>query len=156
MRRPGLAWLLVLSLASANVAGAVFEPREFPTTEDEARYRHLVGELRCLVCQNQNLADSNADLAADLRREVHDMILAGKSDDEIIAFMVARFGDFVLYRPRWQAKTVVLWLAPLLLGAGGLLVLYRQLRRRQSSAGPGDLSEEERARLRSMLESGER
>lgn len=147
-----LAVGLGLGLAPVPAPGAAFEPREFPSAEAEARYKHLVSELRCLVCQNQNLADSNADLAGDMRREVHDMILAGKSDAEIIDFMVARFGDFVLYRPPLKPKTVLLWAAPALLAAGGLLFLYRQLRRRQATAPSADLSDTDRARLRALLD----
>lgn len=144
---------LVLVVAAASAAGAVFEPRDFPDAEAEARYRRLVSELRCLVCQNQNLADSNADLAAQLRREVHQMILAGKRDSEITDFMVARYGDFVLYRPPLKAQTILLWLAPFLLGAGGLFWLFTHLRRRPV-ARVGALSEEERAHLREVLSSG--
>ena len=153
-----IAAALALALApfGAEVGGAAFEPRDFPSAEAAARYQRLVSELRCLVCQNQNLADSNAELAADLRGQVHDMIVAGKSDAEITDFMVTRYGDFVLYRPPLKPKTVLLWSAPLLLGAGGLLLLYRQLRRRQVGATAADLDEEERARLREMLRAGER
>jgi cytochrome c-type biogenesis protein CcmH len=106
-----------------------------------------------LVCQNQNLADSDADLAADLRREVYRMIVDGKSDDEIIDFMVARYGDFVLYRPPLKAKTVLLWIGPFVLGASAIVLLIVQLRRRrtaQPKATP--LSAEEHARLHALLE----
>ena len=147
-------WLVTGALLLTGVAGAaVFEPRDFPSTEVESRYKTLIYELRCLVCQNQNLADSNADLASDLRREVYRMLVAGRSDDEIIDFMTARYGDFVLYRPPLKAKTVLLWSGPFVLAAGGLTLLLLQLRRRramQSSSGP--LSEEERDRLKSLLD----
>jgi len=117
------------------------------------RYKTLIAELRCLVCQNQNIADSDADLAADLRREVHRMILEGKSDEAIIDFMVTRYGDFVLYRPPLKAKTVLLWGAPFVLGIGGVVLLLLQLRRRHAdptTAAP--LDAEERARLKSLLD----
>jgi cytochrome c-type biogenesis protein CcmH len=141
-------------LASATGAGAiVFEQRDFDNAEQLARYKTLIYELRCLVCQNQNLADSNAELASDLRREVHRMILEGKSNQDVVDFMVARYGDFVLYRPPLNAKTVLLWSAPFALGIGGILLLLLQLRRRrmtQTAAAP--LSEDERARLDALLE----
>jgi len=94
------------------------------------RYESLNRELRCLVCQNQTIADSNATLAHDLRREVRDMIAAGKTDDEIREFMIERYGDFVLYRPRMTAQTFLLWAAPALLLLVGGLMLFRVIRRR--------------------------
>ncbi len=139
-----------------NAAAQVFEAREFERPEDARRYQALVSELRCLVCQNQNLADSNAPLAADLRQLTYDMIREGKSDAEIIDFMVARYGDFVLYRPPFKPATAVLWGGPFLLLALGLWLLLRQLRRRaQIQSGETTLSAEERARLQSMLDKGE-
>jgi cytochrome c-type biogenesis protein CcmH len=142
------------SLAFAAAAGAiVFEQREFESEEQLARYKSLIYELRCLVCQNQNLADSDADLAADLRREVYRMIVEGKSDDEVVDFMVARYGDFVLYRPPLKAKTVLLWIGPFVLGAGAIALLVVQLRRRRTAqAAAAPLSAEERARLDALLE----
>ncbi len=141
-------------LAFAGAAGAiVFEQREFESEEQLARYKTLVYELRCLVCQNQNLADSDADLAADLRREVYLMIREGKSNDQIIDFMVARYGDFVLYRPPLKAKTVLLWTGPFVLGIGALVALLVQLRRRRAAQATSvPLSAEERARLDALLE----
>lgn len=141
-------------LASSAAAGAiVFEQRDFDNAEQLARYRTLTYELRCLVCQNQNIADSDADLAADLRREVHRMILEGKSDADVIDFMVTRYGDFVLYRPPLKAKTVLLWGAPLLLGVGGLVLLVFQLRARRRAASTSmPLSDDEQARLDALLE----
>ena len=145
-------------LAVVASAGAiVFEQREFDDAEQLERYKRLIYELRCLVCQNQNLADSDADLAADLRREVHRMILAGKSDKDVIDFMVARYGDFVLYRPPLKATTVLLWVGPFVLAVGGLMILLIQLRRRQAErAATTPLSDEERARLQSLLSSEKR
>jgi cytochrome c-type biogenesis protein CcmH len=142
-------------LAVAASAGAiVFEQREFAEPGQLERYKTLIAELRCLVCQNQNIADSNADLAADLRREVHRMILAGKSNEAIVEFMVTRYGDFVLYRPPLKAKTVLLWSGPFVLGIGGIVLLLLQLRRRHADrATATPLSDEERARLQSLLDS---
>ena len=99
------------------------------TPEQDARYRTFIHELRCLVCQNQTIADSNADLAADLRRQVHELIVQGRTDDEIRTYVTDRFGDFVLYKPPMSARTVVLWVGPFLLVLGGLLIVLRILRR---------------------------
>jgi cytochrome c-type biogenesis protein CcmH len=96
----------------------------------QARYTALTHELRCMQCQNEALADSPVDLAADLRREVRDMLLAGKSDDEVREFMVARYGDFILFRPRFVAKTAWLWLAPGVLLLVGVWVSWRIVRAR--------------------------
>ena len=150
---------IVISAMLAVATGSdalVFEQREFDDAEQLARYKTLIYELRCLVCQNQNLADSNADLAADLRREVHRMILAGKSDEDVIDFMVTRYGDFVLYRPPLKAKTVLLWSGPFVLGLGALVLLLMHLRRRAAErATPTPLSDDERARLHALLERDE-
>lgn len=138
------------------VAAQVFEAREFKDPENAQRYRTLINELRCLVCQNQNLADSNATLAADLRQLTYDMILDGKSDEEIIEFMVARYGDFVLYRPPLKPTTLMLWIGPLLLLVLGIWLLLRQLRRRSASPVENDaLSADERARLERLLRDDE-
>lgn len=144
-------------LASSAGAGATaFEPRDFDNAEQLTRYKALIHELRCLVCQNQNIADSDAELAGDLRREVQRMILEGKSDADVIDFMVTRYGDFVLYRPPLKAKTVLLWSAPLLLGVGGLALLLLQLRaRRRAGSASMPLSEDERARLDALLKDEE-
>ena len=145
--------LVALLVWTASTAAIVFEQREFADAGQLERYKTLIAELRCLVCQNQNIADSGAELAADLRREVHRMILEGKSDDVIIDFMVTRYGDFVLYRPPLKAKTVLLWGAPFVLGIGGVVLLLLQLRRRRTDrAAATPLDAEERARLRSLLD----
>lgn len=147
------ALMLVLT---GVVAAQVFEAREFKDPENAQRYRTLINELRCLVCQNQNLADSNATLAADLRQLTYDMILDGKSDEEIIEFMVARYGDFVLYRPPFKLTTLMLWIGPLLLLVLGIWLLLRQLRRRSASPVENDaLSADERARLERLLRDDE-
>lgn len=146
---------LMLALTASSGA-VVFEQRDFDDAAQLARYKTLIRELRCLVCQNQNLADSDAGLAADLRREVHRMILEGKSDEDIIDFMVARYGDFVLYRPPLKAKTVLLWSGPFVLGLGALALLLIHLRRRGSDCATATpLSDEERARLRALLKKEE-
>ena len=101
----------------------------------DVRLKKLEGELRCLVCQNQTLADSNAMLAEDLRREVRDLALAGKSDDEIRAYLVARYGDFVLYDPPLKRTTWLLWIGPFALLAGGGMLWWTILRRREHAGG---------------------
>ena len=144
----------VLALFTVGTAAAqVFESRQFDDPEHARRYQALIAELRCLVCQNQNLADSNAPLAADLREITFNMITEGKSDQEIIDFMVARYGDFVLYRPPLKPATLFLWVGPFLLLALGIWLLMRQLRRRASApAATGALSVEERTRLSKLID----
>jgi cytochrome c-type biogenesis protein CcmH len=127
-------FILVLTLTlSASVLAQrsdVQEPMVFQSKQQEERFNQLTRELRCLVCQNQNLADSDAQLAHDLRAEVHEMLVAGKSDDEIKLFMVERYGDFVLYRPPVQENTYLLWLAPAGLLLIGAFVLRGNIKKR--------------------------
>lgn len=119
----------------------------------EQRLVALTAQLRCLVCQNQNIADSNAQLALDLKNEVRGMITAGKSDKEIIDFMVTRYGDFVLYNPPLKATTLLLWLGPLLLMVLALLGLVLHLRRRSTLVlEDAPLSAEEQQRAAALLE----
>jgi cytochrome c-type biogenesis protein CcmH len=121
--------LLAVALV-ANVAVA-----QVPAEADlDARLKHLETELRCLVCQNQTLADSNAPLAEDLRREVRELAKSGKSDAEIKQYLVARYGDFVLYRPPLQQNTWILWVGPFVLLAGGGAIWYSIVRRRKGRA----------------------
>lgn len=136
-------------LLSVTPALAGVEVRQFPDPRLETRYHRLIEELRCLVCQNQSLADSNADLAEDLRGEVYTMLLAGKNDREIIDFLVNRYGDFVLYRPPVKTTTVLLWFGPFIGLALGVFTLWLLARRRRLQA-PVALSEEERRRLESL------
>jgi cytochrome c-type biogenesis protein CcmH len=144
-----MATLLALT---ASAGAIVFEQRDFDNAEQRARYKTLIAELRCLVCQNQNIADSEADLAQDLRREVQRMVLEGKSNEEVIDFMVSRYGDFVLYRPPLKAKTILLWGAPLVLAIGGVVFLLLQLRARRRDGPPSTaLSDVEQARLDALL-----
>jgi len=119
----------------------------------EQRVMTLAAELRCLVCQNQTIADSSAPLAEDLRNQVREKMRQGASDSQIIDFMVERYGDFVLYRPPVKATTLLLWFGPLLLVAAGLLVLLRRLRRRP--APEPELSAAERERARKLLAESE-
>jgi cytochrome c-type biogenesis protein CcmH len=124
---------LVLTLACLAVYG-VDSGQEFTDPILQARYEHLIHELRCLVCQNESIADSNALLAADLRREVREMLGAGKDDAEILRFMTDRYGDFVLFRPPFVARTWLLWLAPILLLAAGAWIAVRIIRQRDRLA----------------------
>jgi len=126
--------LLALALAWAGNALAIDTERAFEDPVLQQRYESINRELRCLVCQNQTIADSNATLAADLRREVREMIAAGKTDDEIREFMIERYGDFVLYRPRMTATNFLLWAAPVLLLMGGAFAVVRVVRRRAAES----------------------
>lgn len=126
----------LIGVAAAFVAYAV-EPLPFKDTAEELRFQHLARELRCLVCQNQNLADSDAGLAKDLRNEVFEQLRAGKSDDEIKSYLVARYSEFVLYDPPLKASTLVLWFGPfVLLVAGGVAVALAVRRRAVKTAAP--------------------
>jgi len=116
----------------------------------EKRVHDLSSELRCLVCQNQTLADSSAPLAVDLRNQVREQLKSGKSERDVIDFLVARYGDFVLYRPPLQANTVLLWAGPFLLLVAGLALLVWRLRRRR--VPEAELSEADRARAARLLE----
>ena len=122
--------LLFVAVGGANAQQSVFEEREFDTAEQERNYRSLINELRCLVCQNQSIADSNADLAAQLRGEVHTMLLDGQSKDDVVEFMVARYGDYVLFSPPVTEATALLWFGPFVLLGLALFYLLRQVRAR--------------------------
>jgi cytochrome c-type biogenesis protein CcmH len=124
------ACLLACLLAVCGRALAIDTEAAFDDPVLQHRYEAINRELRCLVCQNQTIADSNATLAQDLRREVREMIAAGKSDDEIRDFMIERYGDFVLYRPRMTAQNFLLWAAPALLLLGGAFAVVRVVRKR--------------------------
>ena len=142
MRRIIAACTLVFALfAALTAAVAASIATEAALADDpvaEKRLLKLSEELRCLVCQNQNIADSNAELAQDLRREIRTMIGAGKSDKEIIDFMVARYGDFVLYRPPVQGNTLLLWGGPIALLLLGIVALQRYLKRRAARLAAED------------------
>ena len=138
---------VVVVLLAAVLGAAAAAKEALPEAADpaiEARMTRITAELRCLVCQNQTIADSNAGLAVDLRRETREMLRQGKSDAEIIAYMTARYGDFVLYRPPLKSTTALLWFGPaamLALGAAGLVLVLR--RRTRLSAASFEADEEE-------------
>jgi cytochrome c-type biogenesis protein CcmH len=144
-----VARALVLLAALAWLAGA-FAREATPAAPDpalEARVTALASELRCLVCQNETIADSRADLANDLRDQIREKMRQGQSDAQIVDFMVARYGDFVLYRPPLKGTTLLLWFGPLLLLAAGIAALfYRLARRRRSDEAQLAPADEERAR----------
>jgi len=144
---------LMLLLFWVTAAGATITAFEFDNPEHEARFKELSEELRCVVCQNQNLADSNAELATDLRRQIYEMIQAGKSNAEITDYMVARYGDFVLYRPPVKRTTILLWVGPFVLFLFGLILLVVMIRRRaqRDSVADHTLSEADRERLEHLV-----
>ena len=146
-----LLLLVIISLWIAPTQAAI-EAYQFDSAEMEADYKQLINELRCLVCQNQNLAGSNADLAGDLRRETYEMLQQGKSQQEVVDFMVARYGDFVLYRPQFKSSTYLLWLGPFLLL---LLVLYLVVRRLRAAAKPVEVDADAMAQAKQLLEDNE-
>ena len=130
MKKIVMVFLLTLLFSSAQA----IDPRAFDSPEDEARYQALIEELRCLVCQNQNIADSSAPLAKDLRSQVLEMINQGSTDAEIRTFMTDRYGDFILYAPPVKSSTWALWFGPAVILAGGMIFFIMTLRRRMSLA----------------------
>ncbi len=145
--------LFLCLMLSWTLCSAV-EVHTFTNPELEQRYKSLVNELRCLVCQNQTIADSNADLAKDLRRQAYNMIKNGSSDQEITDFMVARYGDFVLYRPPFKAKTALLWGGPGIFLLLGLIILFFTIRRKSQQQIPA-LDEGAKDRVRALLQEDE-
>ncbi len=135
VKRLGVLALLLCSLP----AFAIDSETPFPDAALQARYENLIHGFRCLVCQNETIADSNADLAADLRRQVHQLVASGKSDADITAYMVDRYGDFVLYKPPVQTSTWMLWAGPFMLLLIALITVISVVRRRaHQDASGGD------------------
>jgi cytochrome c-type biogenesis protein CcmH len=145
---------VVLGLSMAGVAHAAIDTYEFAKEGDRERFRELTKELRCPKCQNQDIADSNAPIAADLRKEIFRMLGEGKDDQQIIGFMVDRYGDFVRYKPALTMRTALLWFGPwaLLLGGVVIIVLIVRRRRRALAGTSQDLSDAERQRLAHLLD----
>ena len=150
MRRFAFLLLLAAPIFAAGPAFAVSDPGEMlPNRAQELRAESIGEQLRCLVCQNQSIEDSNADLARDLRRIVRDRVVAGDSDRQVMDWVVARYGDFVRLRPPFRPLTFLLWFSPALaLGVGGVAAL---IARRNRSATPAPLSDAERAKLADLL-----
>jgi cytochrome c-type biogenesis protein CcmH len=145
--------IILIFLASViSLAYAVDIPLEFDEQAKQQRYQTLLEELRCLVCQNQNLADSHADLAQDLRTQVYNMVNDGQENEEIIDFLVARYGDFVLYKPRLSTSTVLLWFGPFVLLIFSLIIVYRFIR--HTRADDVILTEEDRVHAGELLNKG--
>lgn len=149
MRRLALALVAVLPLLASAPAGAVNPDEMLQNPEQEARARRLSAELRCLQCQNQSIDDSDAPFSREIRVLLREKIAVGKSDDEILDFLVARYGQYVLLKPQFTAVTAVLWLGPFLLVAGGGVWLWRRRNRRKDELFI--LSDDEEARLERLL-----
>ena len=150
---PRLLAILLFVFLSAPIAAKEAAPAAADPVL-EKRVMALAEELRCLVCQNQTLAESNAPLAEDLRNQVREKMREGKSDAEVVGFLVERYGDFVLYRPPLKATTLLLWFGPLLLLAVGFAVLLRRVRRRRQADDTG-ITDEDRRRAAELLAGSE-
>ncbi len=152
MKRALISLLFMALVSSVTLADTARSTSgDDPATEK--RLQALSKELRCLVCQNETLADSQAGLAEDLRREIREQIKAGKSDEEIISFLTQRYGQFILYRPQVTPATYLLWFGPFLLLAGGLFILFHYIRSRRDSILETPLTAEERKRAAELLNS---
>ena len=148
MKRIILLLTVLISLFGATLA------KEAQSNEDpkiEQRMKLLTEQLRCMVCQNETLDASRADLAENLRKEIREQIKAGKSDQEIIAFLTQRYGDYVLYNPPVKKTTYLLWFGPFVLLIGGIVVLYRYVRNRRELIKESPLSADERKRTEEIL-----
>lgn len=150
MKKFVMASLIALALAGAYRA-QVSQPEAMDDPVVEARLKHLSKELRCLVCQNETLADSQAGLAEDLRREIREQIRAGKSDQEIMNYLTQRYGQFILYRPQVTPTTYLLWFGPFVLLLIGMIVLFRYIRQRRDTIPDKPLTAEERHRATELL-----
>jgi cytochrome c-type biogenesis protein CcmH len=146
-----MAVLLVILAAPAVVSAKEAVPMA-DNPAMEKKVNDIAGELRCLVCQNQTIADSHAELAIDLKNQVRDMVANGKTQDEIVDYMVQRYGDFVPYRPPVKSTTILLWTGPFLLLLLGVTLLISNLRKRKKVIADAPLSEEESERLKSLLD----
>ena len=145
----GIAALALLLLCFTSVSHAVIETYEFSKPSLEQRYKHLSAELRCPKCQNQNIADSNAPISQDLRKLLYKQLEAGASDEEILEYMVSRYGEFVRYRPRYSGVTLILWLMPILLLLGAAVIVVPIIRgARQANQS---MSSEEQQKIKTLL-----
>lgn len=130
LRRGGWAASACVCLALLQPVRALDANGQIEDPALQARFERIAKDLRCLVCQNESIADSNVELAADLRRQVREMLVAGKSDDAIFDFMTDRYGEFVRFNPPFEAKTILIWGAPFLVLLAGMVIIYRIVRRR--------------------------
>ena len=149
MKRLVLLLILLACVAFSAIAKDAQPAAKDPVLED--RVMNLARELRCLVCQNETLADSRADLAVDLRNQIREQMKAGKSDKEIIAFLTERYGKFILFRPPMDPTTYLLWFGPFVLLLGGLLLLFRYVKQRRELIVEQPLSADERGRAEALL-----
>ena len=153
MRSSSLNFLLTVMLISLTLPlslQARVAAYDFDTPQQEEAYQEMVSELRCLVCQNQNIADSNAELAQDLKRKTYEMVMQGKSKNEIADFMVQRYGDFVLYRPPVTNTTLLLWSGPFIIFVIGMIFLIRVIKAKQQDRSD-ELTAEEKAKAEDLL-----
>ncbi|MBO0407122.1 MULTISPECIES: cytochrome c-type biogenesis protein [Aeromonas] len=150
--------LLLAGLGGAGQALAAIDVYTFDSDAQEQTFRELTKELRCPKCQNQDIADSNAGLAKDLRDKTYQMVREGKDKREVVDYMVARYGNFILYNPPLMASTLILWLGPLLVIVIGVVMVVVRSRRRPAAATPADsaLSAEEQRRLAALLKEEEK
>ncbi|MEA1889432.1 MAG: cytochrome c-type biogenesis protein [Pseudomonadota bacterium] len=145
--------LIVALMVFASMPSlATIDAYQFDDPEKEALYKKLIKELRCTVCQNQDIGDSNADLAKDLRRKTYEMISSGKDEEYVLDFMSQRYGDFVLYRPRMQSNTILLWVGPFIILIFAVFFLLRFIRRPSADVS---LTETDRAQAEKLLERDE-
>jgi cytochrome c-type biogenesis protein CcmH len=142
--------LLFLLCVSFGAISAPVETFQFDSPETEKTFHKLSEELRCLVCQNQNVAESNADLAKDLRLEIYTMLSDGKTEDEIVDFMVQRYGDYVLYRPPFKPMTWLLWFGPVIIFAIALIFVVRFLKSQADATQTDSLSKEDIERIKNL------
>ena len=150
--------LLLLFLLMMSISSRAVDSRQLSDPKQQESYETLTKELRCLVCQNQTIADSNAELAGDLRRQVYEMLQQGQSEQDIIRFMTDRYGDFVLYKPPFEGKTSLLWIAPVVFLVMGLMMVFFVIRRKKATAqlqvNALETDIEKQKKIRSLLEKG--
>ncbi|MBV7691504.1 heme lyase NrfEFG subunit NrfF [Limnobaculum sp. M2-1] len=143
--------LILLMLVALPLRAEIVDTWQFKNPENQQRAISLAKQLRCPQCQNQNLVESTSPIAHDLRLEVYRMVDEGKSDEQIVSFMTQRFGDFVLYKPRFNSQTALLWCSPLVLLLFGLLIIWRYVKKRRQLPPPA-LTEEQKRQLDKWLE----
>lgn len=148
--------LLILFFLTIPITSFALDYRQLANPEQQEAYKSLISELRCLVCQNQTIADSDAELAADLRRQVYEMLQQGKSKEEIVRFMTDRYGDFVLFNPPFKAKTGFLWLGPAFFLMIGFIVVFFYVRHKKAKAVITISGEKEQKIRRLLLEKNEK
>jgi len=155
-----LKLLMIMAVLSFNSAHAAIDTYEFKDADKQARFHELTADLRCPKCQNQNLADSNSEIAQDLRQKVYEMLDADQSDSDIVDFMVARYGEFVLYEPRFSLQNSILWLGPFALLIVGLFVVLFLVRSRSKNSkidsAEVELDTQQQKRLKQVLNKGKK